>query len=461
LRLLRTVRVRLTLWYVLLLSLILAVFCTFLYARLAHDLRAELDRSLSTQATQVFTLLNAEDARSAIADAANELQPGTAIALYDATGGRVVASDPTTVLPDLAAAMLSAVRSGQSPTTVTAGGRKHWRVLTLPVRDHDHLVGLLQVARSEDDIESALRQLLTLMAFAVPMTIACAVAGGLFLAGRAFNPVVRLTRAAEEISETDLSRRLDAHRTDDELGRLASAFDRMLDRLDRAFQRQRQFTADASHELRTPLTVLAGRVDIALQEARSAHEYRIALEQTRDDTARLRRLLGELLTLARADSGQHSLTLEPIDLGDLVIGAARAMEQRAAERQVRLTFHGNGPVQVHGDQTRLTQLVINLVDNAVQYSPAAGNVKLGVTRVGNDAVLTVTDHGIGIAAEHLPHLFERFYRVHADRSRADGGAGLGLAISRWIVKAHRGTIAVESQVGCGTTVTVRLPAIPP
>jgi heavy metal sensor kinase len=247
--------------------------------------------------------------------------------------------------------------------------------------------------------------------------------------------------------------------TPDEVGRLAATFNRMLDRLERSFARQRQFTADASHELRTPLAMLTSEAELALSRERTADEYRQALSSVRSDADRMTRLVNELLLLARAEAGQEQLELEPLALDELAADVVEAMQPLAETRGVRLERGCLEAVRVRGDQSRLTQLLVNLVDNGLKYTPAGGRVTVSVGPEDGQAVLRVADNGPGIAAEHLPHLFERFYRVDKARSRAAGGTGLGLAISRWIVEAHGGQVSVASQTGAGTTFTVQLPRL--
>jgi signal transduction histidine kinase len=203
--------------------------------------------------------------------------------------------------------------------------------------------------------------------------------------------------------------------------------------------------------------MLASEIDVAMDRRRSPEEYEQILASLREDTTRMSGLLGELLTLARADAGQQLLAREALGLGELVRSIVPAMQPLAAQRGVRLTENIDAPAVVDGDQTRLSQLLLNLVDNGLRYTPAGGSLCVSVSQENHSAVLRVADTGVGIAAEHLPHVFERFYRTDAARGRADGGAGLGLAIGQWVAEAHGGHISVESQPGRGTTFTVRLP----
>ena len=240
------------------------------------------------------------------------------------------------------------------------------------------------------------------------------------------------------------------------LGRLARTFDEMIARLDEAFRRQREFTADASHELRTPLTIIKGQIDVSLQREREPEVYRQVLSTVNEEVNRLIRLAGSLLTLTRADAGQIPLTLEPVSVSDLVAGTLEQVRPLASQREIELQLLADTDVTIRADEDLLLQLLLNLLDNAIKYTPAGGQVTAGWSLDGDQVALWVRDTGPGIPEEHLSHLFDRFYRVDKSRSRAEGGVGLGLAISRWIAEAHAGSLSVESEQGAGSTFTVRL-----
>ena len=452
-----SIRVRLTLWYVALLAVILVVFSGVLYLSLSRGLREELDISLSSEATRLIATMEVENGAAVLGEGPDNLQLGTVAALYNATGQRLVAYDPRQPLPSVPDALTRAAQGQQTFVTASLVDGSQWRVLAVPVTENGVQIGILEVGRPLGQLDATLRQLGLLLALVVPVTLLLASAGGLFLAGRALNPIDRITRAAAAIGADDLSRRLGFSANRDEVGRLAATFDRMLDRLDAAFRRQRQFTADASHELRTPLTMLTGQIDVALEHKRTPAEYEQLLRSLRDDATRMSQLVSELLTLARADAGQQLLAMEELDLGELVRSVVAAMQPLALQRGVHLADQVQPQVSVSGDQMRLTQLLVNLVDNAVRYTPSGGVVNVAVERERQWAILRVTDTGAGIAAEHLPHVFERFYRADPARARADGGAGLGLAIGQWIAQAHGGQISVASELGRGSAFTVRLP----
>ncbi len=455
-----SIRVRLTLWYVALLAIILLVFSALLYLTLSRGLREELDVTLSTEAARLISSMDYENNAPQLGEAPDNLRIGTVAALYDATGRRLLAYDPRQPLPVLPDSLNQAARGQQSFATASLADGTQWRVLTAPVFENGLQLGILQVGRPVAQVDATMHQLSLLLMVAVPLTLLVASAGGLFLAGRALNPIDGITRAAAAIGADDLSQRLNLRGSQDEVGRLAATFDRMLDRLDRAFRRQRQFTADASHELRTPLTMLASQIDVALERKRTASDYETLLRSLREDAARMTQLVSELLTLARADAGQQLLTREELDLGELVSNVVQAMQPLALQRGVQLAEHAQPQVTISGDQTRLSQLLINLVDNALRYTPSGGSVHVAVKAEAGWAELSVADTGMGIAAEHLPHLFERFYRADPARARSDGGSGLGLAIAQWIVQAHGGQIIVASELGHGSTFTVRIPLVP-
>jgi heavy metal sensor kinase len=461
-----TIRVRLTVWYVALLALCLVGFSAFLYFSLSRSLFAQMDRALAAEGRQMNAEVDVD--RGPQGDELefegedDELEPGVLVALYDLAGTRIFASDPNYLPPGpVGPALTRAIEGEHTISTVTMPDGGTWRVLTRPATYKARTVGVLQVARSQREVEATLDSLGRLLAVALPLMLVPAVAGGLFLAGRALNPIDRIVRTAETISADDLSQRLNVPASADELGRLVATFDRMLDRLERAFQRQRQFTADAAHELRTPLALLASQADLALARPRAASEYQAALESIRADTARLSQLLADLLVLARAEAGHEPLVSERLDLTALADDVIGAMAPLAESRGVRLAVtNAEHAVVLEADQTRLTQLLVNLLDNGIKYTPAGGMVTVSVTQRSDGPILRVADTGVGIPAEHLPHVFERFYRVDKARSQAEGGAGMGLAICQWIVRAHGGDIRVESQPGLGTTFTVRLPARP-
>ena len=330
--------------------------------------------------------------------------------------------------------------------------------MTFPIVRDGRTVGQLEVGQSLEDVSEALWTLLIVMALAYPVTIGVAALGGAFLAGRALSPVGKITGLARRISAEDLGQRLNLELPNDEIGRLARTFDEMIERLDEAFRRQLQFTADASHELRTPLTAVKGQVEVALQRERSPADYREVLEKVNAEVDRLIGLTNSLLTLARADAGGIPLVLEDVDVQTLMSGTVEQMRPAAANKNIVVDLEPGPTATIRVDEDLVLQLLLNPLDNAIKYTPV-GRVTAGWRMNGDQVELRVQDTGIGISHDHLPYLFDRFYRVDKGRSRAEGGAGLGLAISRWIAQAHGGSIRAESVPGKGSTFTVLLPTI--
>ena len=243
----------------------------------------------------------------------------------------------------------------------------------------------------------------------------------------------------------------------DELGRLAATLNEMLDRLERSFTQMQRFTADAAHELRTPLAVIRNEAEVALRTPRSAEEYTRVLETLLEEVVRLSEMADQLLFLCRQDAGLNPSAREEVRLDELLLAVTENMRLVADEKGVVLVLADNPPCTVRGDAHQLRRVFYNLIDNAVKYTPAAGTVRVASRCDGESVVVTVSDTGVGITGEHLPRIFDRFYRV--DQSRAGDGAGLGLAICRSVVRATGGSIEVTSEVGRGSKFTMELPAI--
>jgi heavy metal sensor kinase len=280
--------------------------------------------------------------------------------------------------------------------------------------------------------------------------------GGWWLSSRAVGPIAEISRTVEGITASSLSRRIDLKDVDLELGNLAAMINTMLDRLERSFDQQVRFTADASHELRTPLSVVLTQVELALSRPRSEGEYRDALASCGRAARRMKSLVEDLLTLSRADSGHLDLNIEPVDLVAIVDECLEALRPLAERRGVRLIQEcGSDPIELMADPDRLAQVVTNLLENAILYNREHGEVRASTETDGEVVVLTVADTGVGIAEDQCPRVFDRFHRVDRARSRETGGSGLGLAIAREIVEAHGGSIEIASAIDHGTTVHVR------
>lgn len=456
-----SIRAKLTLWYLSLAALVLIAFAIAIYLYLSHGLLNAIDASLRNYAERIAQAVGHPSATE------EPTQPGVWILAPQFVSVLDRNGKVTDQIPDAEGHEVPVVKSALERAAsewkpgydeVSLSPTEHVRTITWPARDEDGEVFFVVVGQSLRDVQRAQKQLLLLLSIANPLALLLAGLGGLWLANKALSPVDRLTRAAERIGRGSFSERVEEPRSHDEIGRLAATFNQMISRLEQAFQRERRFAADASHELRTPLAVLRGDIEVALRRERSPEEYERVLKSSLEEIARLTKLTDDLLTLARSDADQSVLEVEAVRL-DLLAADARAYILPLADSAgVALTYDApDSPVVVEGDQKRLKQLLVNLLDNAIKYTPAGGNARLSLAMKDSSAVIEVTDTGRGIPAAALPHIFERFYRQTDRRDSRVTGFGLGLAISKWIADAHGGSIEVESRESHGSRFTVRLP----
>ena len=467
------IRLRLTLWYTVILFLILLIFSLAVYIGLTRSLLVTVDNHLQREVGEILGNLKfdgsdddheneASDDIAAIntgLDLKYTPEEGVFWRLLDADGQPLV--DP------------GHFEGATFDPTVLQSGRTQFEYATLasdiPIRLYtapfiieQQGSGIIQVAESYRHIQDVQRQLIILLALGIPFTLVAASAGGWFLASSALNPIDRITRAADQISAQDLHQRLNLNLPNDEVGRLAGTFDKMLARLENAFERQKRFIADASHEMRTPLTILKGDVEVALNRPRSVAEYQETLVMVNDTTDRLSALVEELFVLARADNKQIPLQIKRFNLPSLLMQDVSKLLPRAIRQEVALNLDSPDELPIQADPAKLSRLFINLIDNAIKYSNPGDAVTVTVATQAGYAFVAVTDTGPGIPPEHLPYLFERFYRIDKARSRsttdANGsGAGLGLSIAQWLAELHGGRIEVTSYPDQGSTFTVWLP----
>jgi len=318
---------------------------------------------------------------------------------------------------------------------------------------------LIQAAATMAPSARALQELVVVLLTIGPLALACALAGGYWLARKALAPVDRMAATAAEITATRLDRRLDEPVTEDELGCLARTFNAMIARLQRSFEEVRRFTADAAHELRTPLAAMRTEAEVALRSPRSPERDGHVLEDLLEEIERLTRLVSHLLFLCREDTGISVGDFRPVQLDDVVRDVGEHMQVAAREKAVKLVVDLRKSCRVSGDADRLRQLFFNLLDNAIKYTPPDGKVTVQGEPSNGQVCVTVADTGIGIPADHLPHVFDRFYRVDPARSPETDGSGLGLAICRSIAEAHGGRLEIDSIYGSGTRLTLTLPML--
>ncbi|MGQ0612916.1 MAG: heavy metal sensor histidine kinase [Planctomycetaceae bacterium] len=455
----RSVRVRLTLWYAGALAAILVLYAAGVYLFLRQNLYAELDRQLHDDFEVAEEVLE-RDADGAIRRRVHrsahgeheELAPRT-LEVWSLDGRLLYREGPA----DLPLSQPDASGDG----AVEAGTVDSPSGARLRVRGAPYPVGgetvLIRVARSEARLRHELGEFLAGMAFGLPLAVLLACVGGYLLAGRALAPAGRMAARARTITADRLAERLPVQNPDDELGQLGTVFNETLARLERSFETLRRFTADAAHELRTPLTALKSVGEVGLRDSDNEAACREVIGSMLEEADRLARLVDTLLVLTRADSHKLEVHRERLALLSFAQEIVALLEVLAEERGQSIAVEGEGGVHAVADPLVLRQALINVLDNAIKYSPREGRVRVVVYRQESEAVLEVIDPGPGIPKEHIDRIFDRFYRVDKARSRESGGVGLGLAIARWAVEANGGRIEVESHVGKGSRFRIRLP----
>ncbi|MCI0485741.1 MAG: ATP-binding protein [Blastocatellia bacterium] len=459
-----SVRVRLTLWYVLVLSLLLAGFSIFIYTAFSNSLYTRLDNSISNAAEAMVSFFlvemdeNGGDADAGAVEALEELQlPNVYVAIFEED--RLLASTyPENLKAVMPESLLSQIKVNVRPAfaTVAIAEGEEARLAAVAVKagGKDYFIVIVEpLSETVAQLESLKR----VFYIGLPATLILAGLAGFLLARKSLAPVVVMSNQAGHISAHNLHERLKVTNPHDEIGHLAIVFNELLSRLDHSFENMRAFMADASHELRTPLAIIRGEADVALSQDRDPAEYRESLAIIQDEAGRLSHIVEDMFALARADARQRPLRVEEFYLNDLVEECFRAAQILALSKAVSLTLDPVQDVTFHGDEDLLRRMLLNLLDNAIKYTPSGGAVSIKLLVEASSVQIVVSDTGIGIPAEHVGQVFERFYRVDRARTRAEGGTGLGLSIARWAAEAHRGSINLTSEPGRGSTFTVSLP----
>lgn len=455
-----TIRWRLTLWYGAVLAVCLAAFGTAVYVLTSRSQLARIDFELSEELHELqHDVVTVQDRETLLSELRSEFgkHPAYEFEIAQSDGAVWFRSDR---LGTQSLETVSATASESSePRFLELSGLGRYRVQAQWV-DSPHGRLSLRAAIPLDAVESAQRTLWRTLCLMGPLVLAAAMAGGYWLARRALSPVERITATAETITANRLDQRLDVPPVQDELSRLARTLNAMIDRLQRAFDDMRRFTADAAHELRTPITLLRTQLDVALRNDRSNDEYRNVLLSLREDVEHFGRLASQLLELSREDAGLDAAPFAPLRLDSVLMEAANERRPAAEQKSLSLRIDPLTECEVHGDADRLHRVFLNVLDNAIKFTPPRGQVRVSL-RVASHAdasgpcraTVTIQDTGCGIAPEHLPYIFDRFYQVDSSRNITTG-TGLGLAICQAIVTAHQGSIRVNSVAGQETMVEV-------
>jgi heavy metal sensor kinase len=463
----RSLRFRITAWYAGLLAGALLIFGVSVYLGLERYLYGDLQRSLSADCRTIATQLLSQHPfkrkdwlQTEIEEAYSPELNGHFIRVIEEGAGVIYVSGvPKDAAFNPSQVPLPARDDRDRARKAAVGGGRHLLVNTLQFTAADGSKFTVESGIPYHQIEVVLHGLLVTFAVYMPFIISLAVVSGYLLMRRSLQPVDEITKRAEGITSTNLSERLPVIRTGDELERLSVALNRMIERLDEAFQHINRFSADASHELRTPLTILQLELEGIAQGHSLTPDLEDQIGSALEETHRMSHIVENLLAISRLDAGEAKMERTRLDLGQLAASTAEQMRLLAEEKGI--LFHSNVAknVFVKGDRSRLQQVIVNLVANAINYTPEAGEVEVIVRGDGRKAILEVSDNGVGISAEALPHVFERFYRADKARSRNSGGAGLGLAIVKSVCAAHGAEIKVSSQEGHGSRFTVELPLL--
>jgi heavy metal sensor kinase len=454
----RSLRFRMTAWYAALLVSALLVFGVSVYLGLERYLDGTLQATLASECRAIGTELlsqlpqkNTDWLKTEINEAyAPEVNARFIRVNQEGTGVIYLSGAPKDGAFDPSQIPFSRRGNSDGAHQIHLGNGQHLLVNAMSFTTPDGSHFLVESGIPYQQIQVVLHGLLLTLAIYTPFIVFLAIGGGYWLMRRSLQPVDEITERAEGITSTNLSERLPVIRTGDELERLSAALNRMIARLEDAFQHINRFSVDASHELRTPLTIL----QLELEGIVHNHALTTSLEDrvgsALEETHRMSRIVESLLTISRLDAGDANLDKLLLDLGGLVISTSDEMRILAHEKSISLRISTEGAVYIEGDRTRLQQVIVNLIDNAIKYTPQGGTVDVGIKREADKAILEVSDNGVGIPSNAISHVFERFYRVDKARSRASGGCGLGLSIVKAICTAHDAEIGVSSKEGRGS-----------
>ncbi|HXL81605.1 MAG TPA: heavy metal sensor histidine kinase [Pyrinomonadaceae bacterium] len=477
-----SMRIQLTLWYTGILAFVLLIFSITTYYYLSHATRQRTDDSLAETANSFVSnfITESTDENQAHDSAARETARSfrsrdRQIIIYDAQRRVVAASDKPENLrlentwftspelqPQLAVLFASASRSGRAYGNLSLGGTNALRVLAVAV-PVAHQSYIFVFANSLRDQDKALEQARQAFYIAIPIALVIASLGGYFLARKSLAPVVTMGERAARIGASNLDERIPVPENNQELGRLAGIFNELLARLDQSFAQQKRFMADASHELRTPVAVICGESEVSLsRQVRDPAEFRESLAIVHDEGRRLTRMVEDLFTLARADAGEYPLALAHFYLDESINECVRSIRSLAAQKGLEVCYQPPAKeIPFRGDEALIQRMVLNLIHNAIKYTPANGRVQVNVREDRDHCEIVISDTGPGIPAAAQAHVFERFYRVDKARSRDESlngsGAGLGLSIAKWVAELHGGTIVLDNTNHEGATFVISLP----
>lgn len=486
----RSIRFKITVLYMAILALTLTSFSIILYHNVGRGLDSNLDTLLKSKSGGIAQAIDTYWEASKLETLESGVAPETLrkrrninfakiaqrwvreestdpalldiiVRVFDTDGRTIAASTNTQGLVSIPRKDFIAVLQGKKRfDTVSSGsqsGNITFRIFTTPVFENEKVAYIVQVASPLTAMQNALNNLRIALFILFPITVFATGIMGAFLAKVTLHPVDSMIKTIHKITAANMKLRIPVPETRDEIQKLAGTFNEMLERLEYAFTSQRQLFEDLSHELKTPLTILKGEFEVALKKARSADEYANIIRSALEEINKIVRIVENLLLLARFDSKEVYLNRKGLEVNILIRGILNNIKPLAELKNIKLVFSPNDDMSVYGDENQLKTLFINIIDNAVKYTPEKGKIQVSSRREGKFATIEVEDTGIGIKKEDLEHIFDRFYRV--DKSRNSLGFGLGLSITKEIAEAHNGSIEVRSRPDIGTVFTIKLPLI--
>lgn len=444
-----SIRLKITLWYSLLTVILLSVFLPVLYGLISTSMYTNEEGALRNIASQVILGCEIENDRINWGEG-TKLPADASIAIVEVDGNVLVSNSN-----------LDWISSGPFHAgviqTITQQG-KSWMVYDESLKNENQILAYVRVCTPLDSVTSFLIKVKIIMIIAAPIFLLIAVLGGLLIAKKALRPISKITGTAAEIEKGDLSLRIGGIDTKDEVGHLANTFNSMLDHLEVSFRRERQFSSDASHELRTPVAIIMAYSEALIasknKKCESTDDEIKSLELIRSESEKMNVIISQLLMLARGYESKYPVEIENIDLNEIISSVVEQMQDLASESNISLQYAPNDELLCFADQSLMTQMLINLMENGIKYGRPSGYVKITAKKENTSIQIVVEDNGIGISKEDLPNIFDRFYR--ADKSRDRSGTGLGLSIVKWIVDEHNGKITVSSEPGVGTTFSITI-----
>lgn len=442
-----SIKLRITIWFTTLMTLLTVIIVGFMLSTGKRLVLATTQNKLIEAVSDVSTKLRFNVNGFSLEEGVATYHEGVFVSIYDETGYLLYGEVPEDIKNDTAFIHEEIQEVHQGDAT--------WFVYDSVYKTKHGMVWIRGMISRENEYDT-FHVMSRLVLIGLPFLILLAAVGGYIIAKKAFRPIQKIIKAADEIGDgKDLSQRINLGEGKDEVYALANTFDRMMDRLQASFENEKQFTSDASHELRTPTTVIISQCEYALEHAKTVEEAKEALDKVLYQSHKMSNLISQLLLLARADKGQQKLNLEQINLSELTEVVVEQQTELAQEKKIHITSQIEPEIVMLGDETLLMRMLINLISNGISYGKEEGKLAILLSIEKHKVKLVVQDNGIGIAKENIHKIWSRFYQV--DSSRSNSSVGLGLAMVKWIVEAHNGSVMVESELGKGSVFTVILP----